>query len=609
MHNWDPSTVGRNRGTMSSKIVVKTVMRKRIFVTCGLIALILITSSAVVPQQTGPTIIRETKVMIPMRDGVRLAANIFRPEVRGRFPVMLLRTPYGRDEQQKLAEDLPNRGYVAVWQDVRGRFDSEGEWLPFFHEGKDGDDTIQWIVSQPWSDGRVIMLGGSYAGMVQWLAAKEHNPHLKGLIASVTPGDFYEDFLHEGGAFALGAAAMWSVFVDGRMINPSEVSKYPWDKVFLQLPVSGSLTIGHRDPRFFRDWIAHPTYDDYWQRLSWDKEFEKFNFPVLHIGGWFDIFQKGTIENFRRMSSRAGSSARTTQQLIIGPWGHQGQDERKVGDVDFGPESTLDVKLILSWLDHYFKGANKSELNQPVRVFTMGENKWNEYEAWPVPGTTYVDYYFHSHGRANGSGGDGVLTKAKPSKSETSDRYTYDPMNPVPTRGGGNCCWPEVVAWGPLDQRSIEQRNDVLVYSTPTLEEDLRVTGPVLIKLWISSSASDTDFTGKLVDVAPDGVAINLTDGIQRVSYRNSISRAEAIKPGKSYEVTIDLWNTSHVFLRGHRLRVEISSSNFPRYSRNLNTGGQPETDVQMRKAQQTVFHRLRLPSRIVLPILSKTNR
>ena len=545
--------------------------------------------------------------MIPMRDGVRLAANIFRPEEKGQFPVVLLRTPYGKAQLQQLAESLANHGYVGVWQDVRGRFDSEGAWVPFFNESKDGNDTIQWIVSQTWSDGRVIMLGGSYSGMVQWLAAKEHNPHLRGLITLVTPGNFYEDFLHEGGAFAFAAAAMWSVFVDGKMINPSEVEGYPWDKVFTQTPVSNSLTIGHHDPRFFRDWIAHPTNDDYWQRVSWDEDFEKFDFPVLHIGGWFDIFQKGTIENFSRMTSRAKLLARATQRLIIGPWGHQGQEERKIGEMDFGSESTLDLTQALGWLDRYFKGANTSKVDKPVKVFTMGENKWNEYSAWPVPGTRYVNYYFHSQGRANGSGGDGQLSTVKPNKVESPDRYTYDPMNPVPTTGGGNCCWPQVLAWGPLDQRSLEQRNDVLVYSTPILKDDLRVTGPVTIKLWITSSAPDTDFTGKLVDVAPNGFAMNLTDGIQRIAYRKSTSRPEAVKPGTVCEVTIDLWNTSHVFLKGHRLRVEISSSNFPRYSRNLNTGRQPETEVEMRKAQQTVFHQLKLPSRIVLPILSKT--
>ena len=591
---------------MSLKVAAKGLSVKPILVTSLMIFLILATLSPVVVPQTDRRVIRETKVMIPMRDGVRLATNIFRPAEGGRFPVVLLRTPYGRNELQQLAEALANRGYVSVWQDVRGRFDSEGEWLPFFHEGQDGNDTIEWVSSQSWSDGQVIMVGGSYAGMVQWLAAKEHNPHLRGLITSVTPGDFFEDFLHEGGAFALGAAAMWSVFVDGRNINQSEVLKYPWDRVFATLPVSNSLTIGNRDPRFFRDWIAHPTYDAYWQRLSWDKEFEKFDFPVLHIGGWFDIFQKGTIENFRRMTARADSSTGAAQQLIIGPWGHQGQDERRVGEVDFGPDSTLDLNLIWSWLDHHFKGDNRNAVNPRVRIFTMGQNKWNEYAEWPIPDARYVNYYFHSDGHANSSRGDGTLTTVKPSPREPPDRYTYDPRNPVPTRGGGNCCWPEVIPWGPLDQRPIEQRNDVLVYSTPALENDLNVTGPVLIKLWITSSARDTDFTGKLVDVAPDGVAINLTDGIQRVSYRNSTSRFEPIRPGSLYEITLDLWNTSHVFLRGHRLRVEISSSNFPRYSRNLNTGRQSEAGLEIQKAEQTIFHRQKLPSRIVLPILSK---
>lgn len=496
-------------------------------------------------------------------------------------------------------------GYAAVWQDVRGRLDSEGEWNPFFNEAKDGSDTIDWIAAQPWSNGKVAMIGGSYGGMVQWLAAKESNSHLKGLISLVAPGDFYEDFIYEGGVFALGAGAMWSVFIDGKQVNAGDMFKAPWSQVFNQLPVTEALAPTGRNPRFFRDWLSHPLYDNYWKQVSWSGNFEQFDFPVLHVGGWFDIFQKGTVENFRRMSTRAAPGARNKQELIMGPWAHQGQDRSKVGDIDFGPGSTLSLGAFLPWLNQVLKGENTPATNQAaVRVFTMGENQWHEYEAWPVPGTTYVSYYFHGQGKANTGAGDGVLNSLKPANKEPGDHYIYDPANPVPTNGGGNCCWPQIVPWGPLDQRFIELRSDVLVYSTPPLEQDVRVTGPVEIKLWISSSAPDTDFTGKLVDVAPDGFAMNLTDGIQRLAYRKSYERAELLKPGTPAEITIDLWNTSHLFLKGHRIRVEIASSNFPRYSRNLNTGRQPETETQMRKAEQTILHDAKHPSRIILPVL-----
>jgi putative CocE/NonD family hydrolase len=551
-------------------------------------------------------VIQEHKLMISMRDGVRLATNIFRPDSPRRYTAVLLRTPYGRHEMQSAAETLARQGFVGVWQDVRGRFDSEGEWHPFVNESKDGYDTIEWIVAQPWSNGDVVMFGGSYVGMAQWLAAKEHNPHLKGLITIVTPGDFYEDFFFEGGAFLQSAAAMWATFVDGRGINIDVMSGSAWPGVFTHVPVIDSLQQLNRNPQYFRDWINHPRCDAFWRRLSWDSEFEKFDFPVLHIGGWYDIFQNGTIENFHRMTARAKESARSKQHLLVGPWAHQGQESSKVGEVDFGEQARLSLAIVLTFLDKYFRDGSASAANLPaVRVFTMGENRWNNYDSWPPSGTTFVDYYFHSEGRANTAEGNGLLTTRKAAGSEAPDKYTYDPANPVPTRGGGNCCWPEVVAWGPFDQREVEKRSDVLVYTTDPLAKDLRVNGPVQIKLWAASTATDTDFTGKLVDVDPKGLPLNLTDGIQRAAYRKSCESFQPLKPGTPAEITIDLWNTSHVFKKGHRIRVEISSSNFPRYSRNLNTGRQPETGSEMKKAQQTIFHDRRRPSRIVLPMLA----
>jgi hypothetical protein len=544
----------------------------------------------------------ERGVMVPMRDGVKLATNVFRPDAPGKFPVVLSRTPYGRNGEADFAQRLAGRGFAAVWQDVRGRFDSEGEWVPFFHESDDGYDAIQWAATQPWSDGRVAMYGGSYVAMVQWLAAKSLNPHLKGLVAIVSPGDFYEDFFFEGGAFILGAGAMWSAFTDGKVNN--DLNPLPWDRVFRFLPVSRALSVVERDPAFFRDWVAHPTNDAYWGALRWDEAFPKLGFPALHVGGWFDIFQKGTVENFRRMTTRARPAARARQQLVMGPWGHQA-GQTKVGDVDFGPEAAMEASSVaLAWLERNFKRGDGEPTPKPVRVFTMGENRWHEYDAWPVPGTRYVDYFLRSGGQANSSGGDGALSREKPPANETPDRYDFDPNDPVPTRGGGNCCWPRHIPWGPLDQRPIEARADVLVYSTPPLEADLRVTGPVTLRLWVASSAANTDFTGKLVDVAPDGFAMNLTDGIQRVSHRRGDGRPLPLEPGTPAEIAVDLWNTSHLFKRGHRLRVEVSSSNFPRYSRNLNTAAQPEAGDSFVTARQTVFHDAARPSRLVLPVL-----
>lgn len=557
--------------------------------------------------QSAPTLRTEANVMVPMRDGVRLATNLFLPQAPGRYPTILMRTPYGKAEAQSIALLMAQSGWAAAWQDVRGRFDSEGEWEPFVHEAADGQDSIGWVARQPWSNGDVVMFGGSYGGLVQWMAAKGHSPHLKGLIVMVAPGDIYDDFVHEGGSFLFGAGVTWGTFVDGKRVNIAELTQPAlWDKVFRHLPVSEALTVVGRNPKFYLDWTSHPNLDPYWEQMSWTRELPGFDFPVLYIGGWFDIFQKGTLENFRKMTSQAPVAARAKQHLVVGPWAHQGQEGAKVGEVGFGPDSTLNLATVLgTWLRHYFPSGGSPTPKPPaVRVFTMGENKWHEYEAWPVPSTKSAQYFFHSNGQANTAAGDGSLRLQTPTKKARPDRYIYDPANPVATRGGGNCCWPGILPWGPYDQREIEQRQDVLVYTSQVLEDNLRVGGPVEVKLWVSSSARDTDFTAKLVDVSPDGRAMNLTDGIQRAAYRESFRKPKFLKPGKPVELTIDLWHTNHVFLKGHRIRVEISSSNFPRYSRNLNTGRVPENETEIRRADQVVYHDAKRPSRIVLPVL-----
>jgi uncharacterized protein len=570
--------------------------------TALLVVLALVTGRPAGAQDLRFAVRKEKKVMIPMRDGVHLATDLYRPDREGKFPVILTRSPYGRAGLGQFAEALAAAGYVGVWQDVRGRFDSEGEWAPFVHESDDGYDAIQWAATQPWSNGRVFMFGGSYVAMVQWLAATRRNPHLAGLITLVSPGDFYHDFFYEGGALALGGAALWSTFTDGREHN--ELEPMPWDSAFRKLPLVEIVrSVGH-DPPAFREWTSHPNDDGFWRAIRWEDDFPAFDFPVLHIGGWFDIFQKGTIENFRRMATAARPAARSKQHLIVGPWGHQGQENPRVGEVDFGPASVLDLRsAVTTFLDRYAQGR-KDRMLPPVRVFLMGENQWREYPTWPAPGTRTVGYFLRSGGQANGADGDGRLETARPATGETADRFRYDPANPVPTRGGGNCCWPNIVAWGPLDQRPLEQRPDVLIYSTPPLDQDVRVLGPVSLELWVASSAPNTDFTGKLVDVAPDGFAMNLTDGIQRLSHRASEIRPAPVKPGTPVRITVDLWNTGHVFRKGHRIRLEVSSSNFPRYSRNLNTTELPETGSTIAVADQTVFHDARRPSRLLLSVL-----
>jgi putative CocE/NonD family hydrolase len=546
----------------------------------------------------------EMGVMVAMRDGVELATNVFRPDAEGRFPVVLLRTPYGRAEAQQVAWALATRGHACVWQDVRGRFDSDGAWNPFFYDAADGHDVIEWSVEQPWSTGRVVMFGGSYAAGVQWLAAKGGSEHLVGLIPFVSPGDIY-DLVWVGGALNQGALQMWASLMERKRFDMQEYDafqKHPWEEVFFHLPVVDALPrIGH-DPAFYREWIEHPTPDQYWEPLSWQSD--PPDIPVLHIGGWFDIFQQDTIGNFRVMRTRAEEPGRNRQRLVIGPWAHQGFG-RTTGDLDFGADAALDIFLaeVFPFLQSCFEGKEPA-WEKPVKVFTMGENRWHELDDWPVPGAETVSYFLGSEQGANSSAGDGRLDLVSPEKAGSSDRFVYDPRDPVPNQGGGNCCWPQVMPWGPMDQREIERRDDVLVFSTPPLEEDVRVTGPVEVVLFASTSARDTDFTGKLVDVFPDGSAMNLTDGILRLRYRDSMTEPKLVEPGEVVEVRIDLGHTSNVFRAGHRIRLEISSSNFPRYSRNTNTGAIPELDREAITAEQTVYHDRARPSRLVLPVL-----
>jgi hypothetical protein len=377
----------------------------------------------------------------------------------------------------------------------------------------------------------------------------------------------------------------------------------PWPELFRRLPVESAAAAAGFEPQVYRDWIDHPARDAYWQSMSWREAYPQLAIPVMHVGGWFDIFQKGTVENFVKMRTEAPAVARGSQRLIMGPWAH-GAFGPKVGEVDFGPQSVVDVRAkVLRWLDHHIRGEqNGADRDPPVEIFVMGVNQWRTEKTWPPVEAKPSKYFLHSQGKANTLDGDGLLSLADPG-DEVVDQFDYDPANPVPTSGGGTCCAPQLIPWGPQDQRNVEKRNDVLVYTTAPLERDLEVTGPVEVHLFASTSARDTDWTAKLVDVAPDGMAISLTDGILRARYRNSLERPELLTPGKVYEFVIDAENTSNVFLKGHRVRLEISSSSFPRFSRNTNTGNHPEKDSTFAVAHQTIYHDRTRPSSVSLSV------
>ena len=546
-------------------------------------------------------------VKVPMRDGVQLSADIYLPkDSPGPLPVVLSRTPYDNMDENMVdsAVFFAQNGYAFVAQDVRGRFDSDGEYYPWVNEFNDGHDTVEWIGAQPWCDGNVGMVGSSYVGNVQWQAAAMGSRYLKTIIPRVIGHNLHESPQFQGGAFQLGWTAMWTFRMDGR--TRQDIFIYNWDQLFQSLPLKELDGAAGRDMPFYRDWIDHPDYDDYWKALAIEERYQEIKIPVLQIGGWYDFFTLGTFKNFEGMRERGGSElAKGNQRAIVGPWVHRANFFTHAGEVDYGKASILDQKEIeLQWFDRWLKGiSNGADQEAPLRIFVMGTNQWRDEHEWPLARTRFTPFYFHSAGEANSLLGDGGLSTTPP-VDEQPDRYLYNPTFPVPTRGGCNCCNPEIVAWGAYDQRPVEYRNDVLVYTSDPMEEDMETTGPIIVKLFASTDVRDTDFTAKLVDVDPDGYAVNLCDGIIRGRYRESTSHQRLLEPGTIYEFTIDLWPTSNVFKKGHRIRVDVSSSNFPRFDRNPNTGNKFGQDAEMKVAHQQVFHDREHPSHIILPLI-----
>lgn len=558
----------------------------------------------------------EHGVEAKMRDGTVLRADVYRPKADGRFPVLLERTPYDKRLGVDFGLRAASLGYIVIIQDVRGRFSSDGEWDPFRHESTDGYDTVEWAAALPYSNGKVGMFGGSYVGATQMLAAIAAPPHLAGILPYVTASNYHENWTYQGGAFEQWFDESWTLHLAmDTLTRRAQAHNNALPHVFM-LPLAGFPLLGvgcasdsidtpHALAPYFFDWLAHPSYDKYWKQVSIEDHFSKITVPILHVGGWYDLFLGGTLKNFVGIKTRGGSeAARRGQRLMVVTGGHSGAGER-IGEVDFGRNSVVNEDdLTLRWYDYLLKDKkNGMESEKPVKLFVLGKNVWREEDDWPLARARNTRYYLHSQGKANSLTGDGTLSTTEPG-SERADQYVYDPADPVPTRGGPLCCDAVHLAPGPFDQRPIEARTDVLVYSTPPFRQDFEVTGPVSVELYASSSAVDTDFTGKLVDVWPNGFAQNLTEGILRVRYRNSPERVEFINPGEVYKLTLDLWATSNVFLKGHRLRLEISSSNFPRFDRNLNTGEVASTGTRSVKATNTILHDREHPSALVLPVV-----
>jgi uncharacterized protein len=554
---------------------------------------------------------------VPMRDGITLSADVFLPRGPGPWPTILLRTPYQSLWSRWIQISIwwAERGYAFVIQDCRGKFESEGVFYAYADDGRDAYDTLDWIVEQPWCSGKIGTWGRSYGGLYQWLLGPLQSPHLTCMAPHVISDDYFRDYHYVGGAFqltlSLMAAICFTVNVD---ITQGGSARLFNNTAFLrQLPIVDMdiNAIGRKIP-FWRDWLEHDRYDEFWESLTTLGKYDQIDVPVFQQGGWYDAYPGSALRHWQGLAANAPSErSRTSARLMIGPWSHPIPQGSVMGELDFGREAEIDIRVEeRRWFDYWLKGDQTGVLDEPpLRLFVMGANRWRNEHQWPLPQTEWQPWFLHSNGRANTLHGDGRLERDAPT-AEPPDTYDYDPDSPVPSIGGNNSTsdWSrnadEPIVPGPIDQRAIEGRQDVLCYTTAPLEKELAVIGPLECVLYAASSARDTDFTVKLVDVYPDGRAMNISEGILRARYRNDDRNPELLEPGEPTELRIALYPTANVFRAGHRLRLDISSSSFPRFSRNLNTGEPIATGVRAQVARQTMLHSTAYPSRIVLPVI-----
>ncbi|GHH66235.1 hypothetical protein FHS35_008778 [Streptomyces umbrinus] len=581
------------------------------------------------------TFVVDVDVLVPMRDGIALATNVWRPEGPGPFPVLLVRTPYGKDDAGTYGNPkLPDvfafvdAGYAVVAQDVRGTSRFPGAFVPHANEGRDGADTLTWLAGQPWCDGAVGMWGGSYMGFAQWQAAVHETPALRAIAPVMTSADPYAaPWYSPGGAVSQDTVLTWGTLSALRNLRRGLADGHgdPGD--------AHALLSGLSDPRLLHDplpvadrgavtrhlpWagqvLDHPERDTFWQEVASIDDCGDITVPALHVGGWYDVFIGETVRSYTTMRRHGGSAAaRDGQRLVIGPWCHSdGADLGTFPDRSFGLHSSIKAADVtgahLRFFDRWVRGLtdNPDDIHR-VRIFVMGVDRWRDEVDWPLPDTRHTDFFLAGGGRANTAGGDGVLTRDAVSM-EAADTFLYDPRRPVPSLGGTVLAAASGAFPGPADQAAVETREDVLCFTTPVLKHSVEVTGHVTLVLHVSSSAPDTDFTGKLVDLHPDGRAILLCEGIQRARYRTSLTNPEPMEPGTVYELTVDLRVTANVFLPGHRIRLEVSSSNFPRYDRNTNTGGTIAADSEddLTVAVNRIHHGPAHPSRLILPLVER---
>ena len=549
------------------------------------------------------SVVVDENVMAPMRDGVLLAADVYRPDAPGKFPVIVTRTPYDKRNPEHMYEFVgrmfASQGFVCVMQDVRGKFASGGDYYPYMTEAEDGHDTFEWAGKQEWSNGAVGTYGFSYWGSTQWLPAPYHSEHLKAMVPIVTSQNLYARWIYNG-MYRWNDVLFWHYGNTCR--THRELDDIDIDKAIRRLPLIEAAGAMGVDLPPLKHWIEHPTPDRYWDQIRVDDKVDRIKAPALIVDGWYDYYLDLALEDFNRMRTQGGSDEARMSQIVIGPWTHT--SDSKFDDVDFGDEADFmgQIPLLLRWYGHWLRGDDNGVTDEgPIRIFVMGRNEWRTEQEWPLARTRYEKFYLHGAGRANSASGDGELSVETPG-DEPPDHFVYDPADPVPSVGGtsiyGNA------EAGPKDQREVEKRSDVLVYSTPPLDEDIEVTGPVRLVLYAASSAKDTDFSAKLVDVYPDGRAINLQAGMLRARYRDSFTEPTFLERGVVYEFDIKIGSTSNVFKKGHRIRLEVSSSYFPELGRNLNTGAEIGMTSEMVTADQTVYHDAERPSYLELPII-----
>jgi putative CocE/NonD family hydrolase len=556
-------------------------------------------------------VITDHDVAIPMRDGVVLRADVYRPDSSSPVAAVLNRTCYDRSFALTPAAGLDPElavaaGLAFVCQDVRGQFSSDGAFYPLMSESEDGFDTVEWVAGQRWCSGAVVMAGRSYGGATQLLAAVHRPPHLVAISPVATGSDFHDGWVYQGGAFQLGFNLFWAQMMTVPRARGS------LGEQFRHLPITEPPLLDLEGPaRFYRDWLEHPADDEYWGALSIHRRLEQVEVPALIVGGWYDLLLMGTLENYRRLRQSGGSArARSRTRLLVGPWAHGSTygayPDHAFAEFDGRDEVEL-ARTQIEFFEAQLRGgeAPDTDSGPPVRIFVMGENRWRDEDDWPLPRAREQRWFLHSDGHA--ATGGGTLSEDRPA-AEPPDAYTYDPAKPAPTVGGPTLLPASLMRTnsGPMDQRRVEERADVLVYSSAPLSAPLEVTGPLTMVLYAATSARDTDFVAKLCDVGPDGGSRILAEGILRARYRDGYQRAIAVEPERVYEYRIDLAATSNVFLAGHRVRVAITSSSFPRFDRNANTGNPLGSDraEDLVAATQHVFHDHDRASHIVLPVV-----